>query len=615
MSNISSNSAHFPDEVDIIVAGGGSAGCTLAGRLAAADPSLSILVIEAGINNKDVPNVVHPAMYLSHLIPGAQTTTFHKSKKSEKLNNREAIVPIGGCLGGSSSINFMMYTRGQGIDYDDWKTEGWSGKDLLPLFKKIETFHNDHPGIDKSVHGYEGPFHVSHGGYASKGFQDDCIRAAAETGLKEVPDANNLTEANGIQRWLKWIHPTTGRRQDAAHALLHPILESNRTGLQVLTEHKVVKVIISNGRATGVECIPNICVQTITPATEALANPKIIKARKYVVVSAGSLSTPCILERSGIGSKSVLGKAGIPVVAEVPGVGTNYMDHNLYLMAYNSTLKEEESFDPFLDGRRSFDAEIDAFSKPGCSNQIAWSAMDVAAKVRPSEAEIASAPESFKKLWRRDYESRPERPLMVAVFGPIHFGDHSVLPVSQYMTSAIFLSYPYGRGYIHVTGPNVDDERDFDSGILSDDWDLDALVIGYKRQREIVRRMKSFVGGAENVILGPKFREGSKGSKWDYPTANGAVTQYDAEDDEAIKNFIRDTVATTWHSCGTCAMKPLKDGGVVDGKLNVYGIEGLKVADLSIMPSNISGNTYATALLVGEKAATILAEELGIQNF
>ncbi|KAK6347407.1 hypothetical protein TWF718_005246 [Orbilia javanica] len=615
MSNISNNPAQFPDEVDIIVAGGGSAGCTLAGRLAAADPSLSILVVEAGLNNKDVPNVIHPAMYLTHLLPGAQMTTFHQANKSEKLNGREPIVPIGGGLGGSGSINFMMYTRSQAVDYDDWNTEGWTGKDLLPLFRKMETFHNDDPAVDKSLHGYEGPFHVSSGGYVSKDFQDDSIRAAAETGLKEVPDANNFTEANGIQKWLKWIHPKTGRRQDAAHAILHPIVESNRTGLQVLTEHKVVKVITSNGRATGIECTPNTSIQTTAPATGAPATPRVFKARKYVVVSAGALGSPCILERSGIGSKSVLEKARVPVVSEIPGVGSNYMDHNLFLLGYKSIIKEEECFDAFLDGRRSFEAEIDAFSKPGSLNHIAWSSLDTAAKIRPNEAELASAPESFKKLWKRDYESRPERPLMVAVFAPIHFGDHSDLPKAQYMTGAVFLSYPYGRGHIHVTGPSADDKLDFESGFLSNDWDLDALVIGYKRQREVIRRMESFAGGAESVITGPKFREGSKGSKWDYPTANGAMIEYDEEDDEAIKNFLRDNIATTWHSCGTCAMKPLKDGGVVDGRLNVHGIEGLKVADLSIMPSNVAGNTYSTALLIGEKAATILAEELGIQNF
>ncbi|KAK6519165.1 hypothetical protein TWF281_003854 [Arthrobotrys megalospora] len=615
MSNISNNSTNIPDEVDIIVAGGGAAGCTLAGRLAAADPSLSILVIEAGINNKDVPNVIHPAMYLTNLVPGSKTATFHLANKSEKLNNREAIVPVGGCLGGGSSINFMMYTRGQGIDYDDWKTEGWTQKDLLPLLQKTETFHRTDPGINKAVHGYEGPFHVSDGGYVSKNFQDDCVRAAAETGLKEVPDANNLSEANGMQKWPKWIHPTTGRRQDAAHSLLHPILESNRTGLQALTEHKVVKVLTSNGRAVGVEYAPNLDTQTAIPGTEVLDAPKVVKARKYVVLSSGALSTPCILERSGIGSKAVLDKVGIPVVSEVPGVGTNYMDHNLFLTAYNSNLPEHESFDPFLDGRRDFMAEVEEFSKEDGSKRIAWNAMDVAGKFRPTETELATTPESFRELWKRDYESRPERPLMVTVFGPGHVGDHSMLPVTQYMTAAIFLSYPYGRGSIHITSPSVNDKPDFDCGILSNDWDLEALVLGYKRNREIVRRMKSFVGGAESVLLGPKFREGSKGSRWDYPTANGAVTEYDPEDDEAIKHFIRDVVATTWHSCGTCAMKPLEDGGVVDGKLNVYGIEGLKVADLSIMPSNVSGNTYSTALLVGEKAASILAEELGIEGF
>ncbi|EPS41776.1 hypothetical protein H072_4285 [Dactylellina haptotyla CBS 200.50] len=613
---ISNQSTSVPDEVDIIVAGGGAAGCTLAARLAKAAPSLSILIIEAGINNRDVPQVIYPALFLSNLAPDSKTATFHVGKANEHMNGREPIVPVGGCLGGGSSINFMMYTRAQGIDYDGWNMEGWCQKDLLPLLKKTETYHNDDPRIDKSLHGYQGDFHVSRSGFVSEKMQQDWFDSAAKIGMKEVADANDLKEADGIHRWLRWVNPNTGRRSDSAHVMVHPLLDAGTTGLQVLTEHKVVKVLTENGRAVGVEYFPNQGAPVGIPAAEAAVSPKIVKARKLVVVSAGALGSPCILERSGIGSKPALSSLGIPVVANVPGVGENYQDHNLFMNVYTTTAEPSESFDPFLDGRRSFDDEIAALSSsdPGRPKYVSWNGIDTAAKVRPNAEELERAPEAFKALWNKDYAPYPERPLMVMVMGSAHVGDHSLLPEAQYMSTACFTSYPYSRGHVHITGKNVNDKLDFETGMLNNAFDVEALVMGYKRQREIVRRMKCFAG-AEGIIAGPKFPENGKAIRWDWPTDNGACTPYSDEDNAAIEDFVRNATGTTWHSCGTCAMKKEEDGGVVDGRLKVYGVEGLKVADLSIIPANVSGNTYSTALVIGEKAACIIAEDLGIGGF
>ncbi|KAK6539153.1 hypothetical protein TWF694_009397 [Orbilia ellipsospora] len=617
MTKLSNDSTTVPNEVDIIIAGGGAAGCTIAARLAKAAPSLSILVIESGINNKDLPQVVNPALYLTNLAPDSKTATFHVGNASEHLNGRELIVPVGGCLGGGSSINFMMYTRGQGIDYDDWNTDGWSQKDLIPLLQKTETYHNPDPRINKSVHGYQGDYQVSRSGYVSMGLQEDIFRVAGEIGMKVAPDANDLKEANAFAPWQRWVDPKSGRRQDSAHVMVHPLLEAGTTGLQVLTEHKVLKVLTENGRAVGVEFVPNIgTAQMVTPATEAVATPKSVRARKLVVVSAGALGSPCILERSGIGRKDVLSKVGIPIVSEVPGVGENYQDHNLFLNVYTANAEPSDSFDPFLDGRRSFDDEIAALSNTDLETPryAAWNGLDVAGKVRLTQSELERTPEAFRALYERDYANRPERPLMVIPMVQAFLGDHAVVPQAQYLTAACFTSYPYARGSIHITGKNASDKLDFDTGMLNNPFDLEALVQGYKRQREIVRRSKYFAG-PEGIILGPKFPETGKAFKWDWPTENGALTPYTEEDDEAVKDFIRNVVATTWHSCGTCAMKKKEEGGVLDSRLNVYGVEGLKVADLSIIPSNVSGNTYSTALLIGEKASCLIAEELGIEGF
>ncbi|KAF3904475.1 hypothetical protein AA313_de0202255 [Arthrobotrys entomopaga] len=412
------------------------------------------------------------------------------------------------------------------------------------------------------------------------GLQEDWFHAASEIGMKVVSDANDLKEADAFSPWLRWVDPKTGLRQDSAHVMVHPLLEAGTTGLQVLTEHKVVKVLIENGRAVGVEFVPNIGTsQTVTPATEAIATAKTVRARKLVVVSAGALGSPGILERSGIGRKDVLSNARIPVVSEVPGVGENYQDHNLLLHVYTTNSEPSESFDPFLDGRRPFEKEIAALSNtdPATPKYAAWNGIDVAGKVRLTESELERTPEAFRALYEKDFANRPERPLMLMVMCASFLGDHSIIPQAQYLTAACFTSYPYARGSVHITGRNAGDKLDFNTGFLSNAFDVEALVQAYKRQRELVRRMKNFAG-PEGIILGPKFPETGKAFKWDWPTENGALTPYTEEDEEAIREFVRNNTATTWHSCGTCAMKKKEEGGVLDGRLNVYGVEGLKVA-------------------------------------
>lgn len=181
---------------------------------------------------------------------------------------------------------------------------------------------------------------------------------------------------------------------------------------------------------------------------------------------------------------------------------------------------------------------------------------------------------------------------------------------------ANWTAYPYSRGHIHITGPNLSDPIDFDVGYLKDANDIDVKkhIWAYKTQREMFRRMKIFRG--ELATGHPRFPKGSKAAvveKADGPVADDAKRiVYTPEDDKAIEQHVRETVATTWHSLGTCKMAPREKGGVVDASLSVYGVKGLKVADLSVPPENVGGNTNNTALLIGEKAADIFIRELGL---
>jgi alcohol oxidase len=206
--------------------------------------------------------------------------------------------------------------------------------------------------------------------------------------------------------------------------------------------------------------------------------------------------------------------------------------------------------------------------------------------------------------------------LMFSVLKSTSFaGDPTLVPAGQYLSASVFTAYPLSRGSIHISGPEIEDKPEFRTGFLSDANDVDILkhLWAYKKQREIFRRMKTYRGEVESFH--PKFAINSNAAPVrtnHEPSGNVTDIEYTAEDDEAIKQWAREYVATTWHSMGTCRMGAREDAAVVDRNLNVYGVDGLKVADLSIPPLNVAANTMNTAVAIGEKAADILIKELGL---
>ncbi|KAF7195079.1 Alcohol oxidase [Pseudocercospora fuligena] len=596
----------LPDDlnkVDVIIAGGGTAGCVIAGRLAEADPNLSILVVEQGLNNHNLPQVIYPALFPLNLLLDSKTALFWQGNYSDVLNNRAPIVPSGGTLGGGSSINWMVYTRAQRSDFDSWNTPGWSSNELYPYLKKFETYHGRG---EREHHGYEGPVNISSGTFRAKRAEDDFIEAAAKLGYRELKDLQNLDANNATERWLRYVGPD-GRRQDAAHRYLHPKLNSGGyPNLHVLTEHHVVKVLIDEDKkATGVVFQPN-------PKFQSGGGKQTIRANKLVVVSAGANSTPQILERSGVGDPKVLQKAGVPVIESLPGVGNEYQDHHLTLYAYRTSLSPREAINGFSDGR--FDIH-DAIRKN--DELLGWNSMDASGKFRPTEEEVTAMGPAFRRAWDRDFKEQKDRPLMIIAMYLSYFGDHATLPDdAEYVSMANWTAYPYSRGSIHINGPEVADGYSFDVGYLKDkdDNDIKKHIWAYKIQREMFRRMSIYRG--ELASSHPKFSKTSAAAiveKADGPIKDNSRIVYTEEDDKAIDSHARDTVATTWHSLGTCKMAPREKGGVVDANLGVYGIKNLKLADLSVPPENVGANTNNTALMIGEKAADIFIKELGIK--
>ncbi|KAF5328555.1 hypothetical protein D9758_018005 [Tetrapyrgos nigripes] len=595
---------------DILFAGGGAAACLAAGRLAAANPSLRILIIEAGEHTKNVDAHIQPARYFSHLAPTSKTVTFNVGKPSDKIEGRSLVTPSGRCLGGGSSVNFTMYTRGAASDYDDWETVhenlGWGSKYLLPLMKKTETYQVK-PG--EPTHGYSGPLKVSMGGaFTNVGSQFLDVALAIDKDRGPIDDVNGLYKCNGYGPWQKWIDAETGRRSDVPHHFIYN--KEDNKNLVILTGQKVKRVIFEGDKAVGLEYVNDTVLKP-----DADQTVKTVHASKLVVVSAGAFGSPTILERSGIGRKDILEKNGVPVKVDLSGVGENYQDHNVCFIPYQAS-EDAETLDALFRGEK---AEEEKWLKEWSKGKglIAHNGMDAGIKMRPAAEDLKELGPEFEHRWKTYFENAPDKPVIwVGLVLGDFLGDITVAPPRKYYSVGYYTQYPVSTGSVHITSatdPNV--PHDFDPGFLSDQADIATLRWGYKKAREIARRMSSYRG--EYLPGHPNFPSTSSAfckEGQDGPVALDApIIDYTKEDEKLLEDFNRRFVQTAWHSLGTCAMKPRSKGGVVDSRLNVYGVTNLKVGDISIAPGNVGANTYSTALTIGEKVAVLIAEDLGLK--
>ncbi|CAE6439198.1 unnamed protein product [Rhizoctonia solani] len=593
------------NEFDIIFVGGGTTGCVAAGRLAKTNPELNILLVEQGPNNYQEPNVVTPALFLSHQAPASKTAVFWQGNKTDALNGRSPIVPTGRILGGGSSINFLMYTRPSASDFDDWKTEGWGSKDILPLLRKMETYHL---APDRESHGYNGPLNVS---YADKehfpAIAQAYLEVAQKRGIPLVQDKQDLKTGHGCQRWAKWIDPATGTRQDAAHRYIHPLSDNKR--LHIMTATKVVRVVFDGNSATGIEVVADKDTEEGVDQT-----PRIIKARRLVVVSAGALGSPVVLQRSGVGEAERLTKLGIEVISNLP-VGSTYEDHNLVLTPYH-VADDTETIDPIMNQDAAFLEQARTHFAHG-KGALATNWIDSGSKLRPTPKELEEIGPAFAPIWKSYFEPNPDKPVMLQAVVEGWLGPREILPYKEarMIMMGNYTGYPISRGHVYITSTDPYAAPDFETGFFNEQADVDVQIWAYKQAREIVRRLPQYRG--EFAALHPKFPEGSAAAcvKLDGPPDVDNVKDilYTPEDNKAIETYLRQFIETTWHSVGTVLMKPKEQGGCVDGRLNVYGTQNLKVADLSIIPGNVGANTNSTALVIGEKAAVIIAEDLGLK--
>lgn len=498
---------------DYIVVGAGSAGSALTRRLV--DAGHSVHVIEAGLVDDDP--AIHspqgwPALLMSPNDWAVMTTP------QRHLDGRALYWPRGRVLGGSSSLNGMIYMRGDRHDYDRWVTEGatgWGWDDVLPLFRRSE----DHVDGSDEFHGVGGPLRVERipeefRHPAAQAFVD----AAAATGIERTDDFNR-EKLDGVG----FNHTTTrdGKRASAWQAFVVPIQGDER--LTVTTGATVRRVIVEDGRAVGVEY--DVAGETVKAFADA-----------EVILSAGAIGTPKILLLSGIGPRGHLDDLGIDVVADLAGVGENLHDHLLVSNLYEASA-------PVPAGR--------------------WNLLESQLYARSSQAE-GPTPDL--------------QPLFIHVPYPT---DGGAAPAQGY-TIAAGIVRPHSRGAVRLASADPSAAPLVDPNVFADERDVEAMVDAIELVREV---------GAQDAFAGIRAREFAPGP--------------DVTTRDQLRDFARRTVGTYHHQVGTASMGT-DDLSVVSPELRVHGIDGLRIADASVMPSVPSANTNAPSIMIGEKASDLI---------
>lgn len=522
-------------EYDYIVVGGGSSGCVVASRLSE-DPNTRVLLIESG--NWDKSRWIHiPATFLKVISKGVDVK-FYVGDPSDKVNGRPTIIPQGHVIGGGSSLNAMIYIRGQASDYDTWAqmgNKGWDWESVLPVFRELE----DNMLLSNDQHGISGPLHVSERRYSNP-LSLAFVRAAQEAGIPYNPDFNS-----GNQEGVGFYQTTThkGRRWSAAEAFLRPALK--RSNLEVRVSTRVARVTFEGKRATGVE----------------LEDGTKIKARREVVMCAGAVETPRLLQLSGIGDGEHLRSHGIEVVSDLPGVGENFQDHMECTVQAES--KEPISMYKQDKGLAAVRHMLQYMTTK--TGLLTSNVVESGAFVDVSGAGI------------------PDLQFHVLPVMP-DWADRAAVEAHGIAIDPSFLR-PKSRGSVKLRSNKPQDEALFDAGVFSDPEDLEILVRGIK--------------------LGIKILEAPSLAKI---IKRRALPEPGVEkSDDGLRDYIRQTTRTVFHPVGTAKMGPKDDPkAVVDAELCVYGVEGLRVGDNSIMPNLVSGNTNAPAMMIGERCSRFI---------
>ncbi|TCM84539.1 choline dehydrogenase [Rhodovulum steppense] len=524
-------------EADFVIVGAGSAGCVLASRLS--ETGASVLVIEHG--GTDAGPLIQMPAALSYPMNMARYDWGFRTEPEPHLGGRRLACPRGKVIGGSSSINGMVYVRGHARDYDHWAqagAAGWAYADVLPYFKRMEHWHSGGHGGDPSWRGSDGPLHVTRGTRRNPLFHA-FVEAGRQAGYPVTPDYNGARqEGFGPMEQTVW----RGRRWSAANAYLKPALRRAQCGLVRALARRVV---FEDRRATGVEI-------------ERGGTPEVIRARREVILSASTINSPKLLMLSGIGPADHLAEHGIEIIADRPGVGRNLQDHlELYIqMAASQPVTLYRYWN--LAGKALVGARwLFTRTGPGASNQF------------ESAGFIRSRPGV-------DYPDIQYHFLPLAV---------------RYDGQAA----AEGHGFQAHVGPMRSPSRGAVTLRSADPATPPAILFNYMSTPQDWQDFRTCIRLTREIFAQEAFRPFVR-----HEIQPGPQVQSDDE----IDDFVRAHVESAYHPCGTCRMGAAGDPlAVVDPETRVIGVAGLRVADSSIFPRIPNGNLNAPTIMLGEKAA------------